>query len=299
MAMSAAPLASIAWIGDPLAPAEGQWGEPAGLAVPLDDRGLLLADGLFETLLLEGGRIQLLDEHLERWRQGAALLGLPPPPPAGPLRELVAGAVARSGIRTGALRFNASRGSAAGRGLDLPSPAEHRPRFWLQLSPIKPAFTPLAAIISQRERRNPASLLSRCKTFAYGGQVQARREAREAGADEALMLAISGELSCGAAANLLVRRRGIWLTPPLSSGCLPGVMRGRALALGWAREEPLAAASLVEAEAVLLINSLGCRPLRRCDGLQLPAMAAAAAEALFRTLLVGDAAQVQPWTEMR
>jgi len=297
--MSAAPMASIAWIGDPRAPGEGQWGEPAGLSVPLDDRGLLLADGLFETLLLEGGQIRLLDEHLERWRQGAALLDLPPPPAAGPLRELVAEAVARSGIRSGALRLNGSRGSAAGRGLDLPPPAAHRPRFWLQLSAMQPAFTPLAAIISRRERRNPASLLSRCKTFAYGAQVQARREAREAGADEALMLATSGELSCGAAANLLLRRGGRWLTPPLSSGCLPGVMRGRALALGWLQEAPLAPSDMAEAEAVLLINSLGCRPLRRCDALELPDLAAEAAETLFRSLLAGERPQLQPCTEMR
>jgi branched-subunit amino acid aminotransferase/4-amino-4-deoxychorismate lyase len=255
---------------------------------------LLLADGLFETLLLEGGQIQLLEEHLERWRQGAALLDLPTPPPAAPLRELVATAVARSGIRTGALRLNGSRGSGSGRGLDLPPRADTRPRFWLQLSATRPAFTPLAAIISQRERRNPASLLSRCKTFAYGAQVQARREAREAGADEALMLASSGELSCGTAANLLLRRGGSWLTPPLSSGCLPGVMRGRALALGWVQEAPLPPSALAEAEAVLLINSLGCRPLGRCNDLQLPPLAAEAAEELFRSLLTGERPQLQP-----
>ena len=281
--------APIAWIGDPAAPERGQWGPPGELTVPLDERGLLLADGLFETLLVEGGRIRLLEEHLDRWRQGAALLALPPPPSAGHVEPLVAAAVDRSGIHTGALRLNWSRGSAgATRGLDLPSTGATPPRFWLQLTAATPSFEPLSTIISRHERRNPASRLSRCKTFAYAAQIQARREAREAGADEALLLATGGELSCGAAANLLVRREGTWLTPPLGSGCLPGVMRGRALRLGVAREEILEPQVLEHCEGALLINSLGCRPVQRSDGRPLPYLTAAAAAGLWRALLEGE-----------
>jgi branched-subunit amino acid aminotransferase/4-amino-4-deoxychorismate lyase len=39
--------------------------------------------------------------------------------------------------------------------------------------------------ISREERRNAASRLSRCKSFAYTAQVQARREAHAAGAHDA------------------------------------------------------------------------------------------------------------------
>ena len=49
------------------------------------------------------------------------------------------------------------------------------------------------------------------------------------------------ELCCGTAANLLVRREGRWLTPPLSSGCLPGVMRRLSLPLGLAQVGELGA----------------------------------------------------------
>ncbi|MEB3350720.1 MAG: aminotransferase class IV [Cyanobacteriota bacterium] len=270
--------APIAWI-------EGRWGHPDQLAVPLSDRGLLLADGLFETLLVEAGRPQLLAEHLERWRQGAALLGMAPPPAAGELAPLIAEAVARSGIGSGsgALRLNWSRGSG-GRGLDLP--AATRPRCWLQLSPHRPLFTPVRGRISRLERRQ-ATLLSRCKTFGYGGAIQARREAVAAGAQEGLLLGEGGQLCCASAANLLVRRRGRWLTPPLASGCLPGVMRGRALALGLAEEaaitpERLAGWARAGDGACLLLNSLGCRPLAALDDQPLPT---AAAETTWRLLL--------------
>jgi len=263
--------AAIAWIDWPSQ--QGTWGDPDRLCLPLSDRGLLLADGLFETVLIQGGEGRLLAEHLERWRVSAASLGMPPPPGADRILPLLAEAVARSGLSgSGALRLNWSRGSVAGRGLALPGPGElqGRPRFWMQLCPWTPASTPVAVIVSEVERRHAGSLVSRCKTFAYAGAIQALREARAAGADDALLLGSGDDLCCGTSANLLVRRNGTWITPPLESGCLPGVMRGRGLALELVREERLSVAGLLESEAALLINSLGARPIRRCGATDLP-----------------------------
>jgi branched-subunit amino acid aminotransferase/4-amino-4-deoxychorismate lyase len=265
---------------------QGQWGDPGELALPLADRGLLLADGLFETVLLEEGRLQLLEEHLERWRSSAELLAMAPPPDQTLILPLVVEAIARSGIRTGALRLNWSRG-CGGRGLDLPAPAQAAPahRFWLQLTATAPQFEAVTTWISREERRNGASRLSRCKSFAYTAQVQARREAHAAGAHDALLLSSHGELCCGSAANLLVLHQGRWTTPPLASGCLPGVMRGRALRLGRACEGPLEPSDLKTCEGALLINSLGCRPIHRCDGTALAQVPSGQAEQLWRELL--------------
>ncbi len=267
--------ASLAWFGRPTPPdesadgggagggAQGQWGTPDRLCLPLDDRGLLLADGLFETVLVADGRAWLLADHLSRWCQGAALLGLPEPPGEGALSPLIAEAIRRGGMTWGALRLNWTRGGG-GRGIDLPPPpaAPLEPRFWLQLTAWRPTFAAVRVMLSETERRHPTSVASRCKTFAYGWAVQARREARAAGAEEALVRNTAGELCCATTANLLLCRGGRWLTPPLSSGCLPGVMRGRALTLGLIQEAPLVPEDLMEAEAALLLNSLDCRPVR-------------------------------------
>jgi branched-subunit amino acid aminotransferase/4-amino-4-deoxychorismate lyase len=192
--------------------------------------------------------------------------------------------VGRSGIEAGALRLNWSRG-CAGRGIELPVGDEPlpRPRFWLQLAPWRPRFDPITTIVSRRERRNPHSALSRCKTFAYGPSIQARREACGRGADDALLRSTGGELSCGSVANLLVRTVAGWRTPPLASGCLPGVMRARALAAGWLEEEPLQLHDLLAGRGALLINSLGCRPILACEGRSLPPVPEA--ETLWRRLL--------------
>ena len=241
-------------------------------------------------MLVERGEPLLLEAHLQRWQESAALLGMAAPPGLQALMPLIQEGVKRAGLQPGhcgALRLNWSRG-CGGRGINLPD--QHDPRFWLLLTPIEPNFQPQTAHISRHERRNGDSRLSRCKTFAYGQSIQARREAREAGADEAVLLSTGGDLCCGAVANLLVQRQGQWLTPPVSSGCLPGVMRGRALQRGLAQEADLAwlADSTAPAHADqrwLLLNSLGCRPLSAVNGLPLPHLSAAEAEAFWRQLL--------------
>ncbi|SBO44196.1 aminotransferase class IV [Cyanobium sp. NIES-981] len=275
---------AIAWIAHPQE-AE-RWGAPAELGVPLHDRGLLLADGLFETLWVEAGRAQLLRQHLERWHRGAALLGMEAPPTQAQLEPTIATAIGRSGGVNGALRLNWSRGDAgpgASRGLAIPAGCRHR--CWLVLTPAEACFTPVRTIVSPTERRCSTSLLSRCKTFAYGSAIQARRQAEAAGADDALLASSGGGLSCGTAANLLVRRGGRWLTPPLSSGCLPGVMRGQALALGMAEEAPLGVEDLLASRGAVLLNSLGCRPIAQLEGQRLPPVEGA--ERFWRALLEG------------
>jgi len=265
--MKSADTATIAWIDGP--GDGGTWGPPEQLALPLADRGLALSDGLFETILIQNGEPQLLEAHLERWRQSAARLGMAAPPEADRLRPLVAEAIERSGSSGAALRLNWSRGNA-GRGIALaPDDGPPSHRFWLQLSPWRPGFEAVSCIISQNERRNPASQISACKTFAYGWAVQARREAQQRDADEALLVNTAGQLCCATTANLLLLIEGRWLTPPLASGCLPGIMRAQGLAQGWLQEAELWPVDLDRCKAGLLINSLDCRPLvgkRHHDG---------------------------------
>ena len=50
--------------GHSLVWSDGCWGEANALQLPLNDRGLLLADVLFESLLVMDGRARLLVPHL-------------------------------------------------------------------------------------------------------------------------------------------------------------------------------------------------------------------------------------------
>ena len=266
---------TIAWI-------DGRWGEPDELQLPLSDRGLQLGDGLFETILVLNGTAQLLPEHLARWAASAELLGMDPPPSKQNLSGLIDEAIVKSELdqASGALRLNWSRGSGQGRGIGLPDDNNHR--FWFTLTPCSTRFQPIRTITSRLERRNRDSVSSRCKTFAYGAAIQARREAERAGADDALLHNTQGDLCCGTVANLLVHREGGWITPPLSSGCLPGVMRACAISLGIAIEADVGE-TLHSSDQALLINSLSCKPIQTHNNQSLTPTASA--QELWQLLL--------------
>ncbi|MDP2215392.1 aminotransferase class IV [Phenylobacterium sp.] len=239
------------------------------MSVALDDRGLLLGDGLFETLRVVDGAPVDWTAHRDRLALGCAALGLPAPDE--PVVWAAAqSALADAGLQSGlaALRITWTAGSG-GRGLDRPDPCA--PVLFATASPAPPPVGP-ARLITAQTRRNAGSLASRHKTLSYLDNVMARREARSAGADEAVMLNTEGHVACAAAANLFWIAEGRLWTPALDCGVLAGVTRAQVLArAAQAGLEVVETAcgpdSLQRAEAVFLTNSLiGVRAVASLDG---------------------------------
>ena len=241
--------------------------------VPGDDRGLLLGDGLFETILADHGELDAFDAHAERMARGCAALGLPATE-AERLRAAALAILDERGLASAraAVRLTWTAGSG-GRGLERPDTPQ--PRLLAQAAPA-PSPTGPARLSSVAIRRNTTSPTSRLKTLAYLDNVLARREAVAAGADEALMLNTGGELCGGAAANLFWIAGGRLFTPHLDCGVLDGIMRGQVLAaaarLGVEAIEARAGAEvLASADAVFLTNSLiGLRAVGAIDSRQIP-----------------------------
>jgi para-aminobenzoate synthetase/4-amino-4-deoxychorismate lyase len=93
------------------------------------------------------------------------------------------------------------------------------------------------------------------------------RALRHPEADDVVLVNQRGELTETTTANLALRIGSRWWTPPTSSGCLPGVERGRLLELGRLHERVLHVRDLHEAEQVAVLNSLrGWRPARLLVG---------------------------------
>ncbi|WP_280151515.1 aminodeoxychorismate synthase component I [Piscinibacter sp. XHJ-5] len=84
------------------------------------------------------------------------------------------------------------------------------------------------------------------------------REAEAAGAFDTLFFGGHDELLEGGRSNVFLRIGGRWLTPPLTDGVLPGVMRAVLLDdPAWdARECRLTRADLLRAEAIVVCNAL-------------------------------------------
>ncbi|MEQ1669788.1 MAG: aminotransferase class IV, partial [Hyphomicrobium sp.] len=76
------------------------------------------------------------------------------------------------------------------------------------------------------------------------------------GADEVIYLNERGELAEGSRTTIFIERDGKLLTPPLSAGVLPGVLRASLIAEGRAVETPLTLDDFNRAANVYLGNSV-------------------------------------------
>ncbi len=123
-------------------------------------------------------------------------------------------------------------------------------------------------IVARSAQVRSSDPLLRHKTTLRQHFDKALKEARERGADEAILLNEQGECTEGSFTNLFVRMPGesILRTPPLRCGLLPGVLRGLLLEEGWAREQVVLPRHLQQAEALFIGNSArGLLPARLAE----------------------------------
>jgi para-aminobenzoate synthetase/4-amino-4-deoxychorismate lyase len=105
----------------------------------------------------------------------------------------------------------------------------------------------------------------RHKTTVRARYDAAWRHAEANGAFDTLFFNERGELTEGGRTNVFVKRDGIWMTPPLSSGVLPGVMRGVMLDdPAWAAVEGvITREDLLAAKEIVVCNALrGALPVK-------------------------------------
>lgn len=244
--------------------------------IDIADRGLLLGDGLFETLRVYRGHVFKLEDHLGRMARGAAELGIPLPLDVPDIASAVHETLEAHHLdaASAALRITLTRGPGQ-RGL-LP-PEEPNPNLIISVSAYHPvAQEGFTVVTSRRARRNEGSLTARLKTLQYLDNVVAQTEAAAEGAEEALLLNNRSNIACGARSNLFAVIKGTLLTPAIDEGALPGITRGTILHLArelsvQVNETRLTVADLAKAEEAFLTNSLlEIVPIRRADGRDVP-----------------------------
>ena len=107
------------------------------------------------------------------------------------------------------------------------------------------------------ERTSSGDLFLRHKTTHRDRYDQLYAQARADGFDDVIFLNERGEVTEGAISNIFITRAGVLLTPPLSSGVLPGVYRRHLLESNkTAEERVLTVQDLESADGVFLCNSV-------------------------------------------
>src|SRR5450759_425971 len=216
---------SIVWINGRLEPAERA-------VLTVTDRGFQVGDGIFETLLVVGGRVLGLPLHASRLRASASVLAIPLPDDLELCLGQAIADLCRANRLDGsdtqvAVRVTVSRGAVDGRAL-LP-PDDVRPNVVVQAWRVDPPPPELLSrglrLAISAVRRDPASPLATVKTTSRAEFVYAQLEAHRRGADDALFQTTDGHLAEATSASLfLVEGVGL-ATPSLDCGILVSTTR--------------------------------------------------------------------------
>lgn len=242
--------------------------------IPIKDHGFLYGDGIFEGLRVRQRRVFRLEDHLDRFEVAARAIALELPGGRDALRQIVIQTARAYGSDDAYVRLIATRGSGA-LGVDprtCPEPRVVCLVDQLSIHSAEKLARGIDLVTASVRRPSPDVLDPRVKSLNYLNNALAVLEARERGADDALLLNAAGAIAEASVANVFVLRRGELLTPPASDGALEGITRATVLEiapeLGFrARETTLGRFDLFAAEEVFLTGSgVGIVHVRSLDG---------------------------------
>lgn len=185
------------------------------------DRGLLLGDGLFETIRVKRGVPLYVLAHWRRLESASKQLGLKLPFNYKQFEEAIHDIIRRNQLQEAGIRITITRGMGE-RGL-IP-PVSQKNCSIIQSFDL-PHYRDNLRLMYPSIRRNETSPLTGVKSLSYLEAVMIKQEATQAGYDDALCLNTKGYLTETAISNFFLVKDNQILTPPLDDGVLPGVLR--------------------------------------------------------------------------
>ena len=234
------------------------------------NRGFRYGEGIFETIRVIRGRIRLSEYHFDRLFQGLALLGFE-----------ISGFFTRSYLAekilelclinqlpetSARVRLMVFRGDLAADGSLDPFP-----HFIIESAPppFLPGGTPKTGLRLDiyQDGRKSRDAFSNLKSNNYLLSSMAAHHARKYQLDDSLILNSADRICESSIANLFCIREQVIYTPPLSEGCVAGVMRRFLLDQKHRLPFPLlekeiSPAFIKSAEEIFLTNAIqGIRPV--------------------------------------
>ena len=191
-----------------------------------NDRGLLWADGLFETIKSENGRLLFFEAHYKRFFESTVKLFIPFNFSLEKLKKKCQQIIEINKLDGDiAIRVILTRGrleEGKGRGIGISETAS--PTLIITAASYhRPAVQPTAYITTIK--RNEFSILTQIKTLNYLESILARQQAVSQGYSEGIMLNTKGAVTETSIGNIFVVINRKVLTPKRADGILPGIVR--------------------------------------------------------------------------
>lgn len=246
----------------------GRWMPYEEACIPVEDRGFLFADGVYEVIHYYGGHPFELEGHLDRLEESAREIRLPEFD-RGEIRRVCNESVRRNQLEEAGVYVQLTRGVAP-RVHSFPEKAQ--PTVFVMARPEPPhdpqMYQDGVACITLPDRR-----WSMCHVKSVGllANVLARQEAIDAGAKDAIFVR-DGLVTEASAANVFAVREGRLYTHPEGPHILSGITRQ--VVIEMAREdgmpvveEAVAADDLPRVDEVFLTSTMSeIVPVVRIDG---------------------------------
>ena len=183
--------------------------------------GALAGWGVFSTIRVIGGVPFAYELHFDRMRRDAAILRVPFPEDPDYIRSRLLRLIEANGAQDSTLRVAVIRN----RGGFWQGPDIVRPFDLVALTAPVHDWGGSARLTVVPNGRHAASPFAGVKVLSWCQNLALYEQAHERGFDETVLLNERGEVSECTSANIFASfGREVW-TPPLDSGCLPGVTR--------------------------------------------------------------------------
>lgn len=234
------------------------------------NRGYRYGDGLFETMKVVEEDIQLAQYHFERLFAGLSLLqfAIPKLLTAERLQEEVLLLCRKNECEELArVRLSFSRGNG---GL---YDQDKTPQYIIECWPLNNTVNKLnengLVIGLYKTAQKSCDVFANIKSANFLPYVMAALFAKENKWNDCLVMNTNSNIADSTIANIFIIKEGIIITPPLTEGCVNGVMRRHLLAVlpktGYTIEEkPVTPADIENADEVFLTNAInGIRWVRQ------------------------------------
>ncbi|MBL7197007.1 MAG: aminotransferase class IV family protein [Candidatus Omnitrophica bacterium] len=188
--------------------------------IPFCDEGFLYGQGLFETMRSYNGEVFLLDRHLKRLINSCSIMETTPSNIelfTELLRTAVLETVKSNKLNSGYIRLNVWK-----KGIDIGTFIFTKDDPFYLDRDYQSGFS---AVICKDVIQNESSPLVRVKSLNHYFYILLREKAKDYGANETIILNSKGNICEGSHSNIFIIKDDIISTPPISSGCLPGITR--------------------------------------------------------------------------
>jgi branched-chain amino acid aminotransferase len=219
-------MSRLVYVAGKLVPAEQA-------SVSVFDHGLLYGDGVFEGIRVYGGRVFLLQEHIDRLYESALAIRLVIPISNPEMVKAVEDTVKANSITDGYVRLVVTRGAGA-LGLDIRKTSNPQVIViadTITMYPDEMYRTGMKLVTAATIRNHPGALSPRVKSLNYLNNIMAKIEGTDAGTVEALMLNHNGEVAECTGDNIFIIKRGVLKTPQPDAGILEGITRNAVMRL--------------------------------------------------------------------